>query len=177
MMLFTLVGRSIDPSLLLLILALIVCFVPATILRKRAERVPTMEKETFATTLDIETVYDMVIKEAETWREYSMASNTRSFNPIKWRRPKFAVYKEVRPRLYRIVDRNVGVMTFELTPIDGGGTTVKISHWQEGRYRVKAFKAKLPVKDFSSLNKTCPSCKKIYPPEYTHCPFCGVELL
>jgi len=132
------------------------------------------EKEVFVTVYDADNAYNTVVKEVENW--HRRASMRRSLNPFKWRRPIFAVRMAIRPKLYRVLDRDVGIVEFELTPIDSGGTSVKVSYSPGNSLRIMEFKSKLPVKSSPYTSKVCPSCKRGHPPSYTHCPYYGVAL-
>lgn len=148
---------------------------PAVVMQRRLSRLMKAEREVLATTYDLETTYNTIIKEVDD-RRTLYSRRKWSLNPLKWGLPRFAVYKDVQPRLYRILDRDHGFITFELTPIDVGGTSLKITHSREGRFWISALKEKLPVKRFVAFGKICPSCEKIYPPSYTYCPYCNIAL-
>lgn len=165
-----------DASFLVLLAVIAFYFVSTILVRKRVDRLLKADGEVFATTYDIDTVYDAVVKEAEEWRRRSLMSRRFSLNPLKWGIPRFEVYRQTRPRLYRVVGRDAGIITFELAPIDDGGTSVKISYSQRGRIWIDAFKKKLPLKIPPSLGKACPSCRQIYPPSYAYCPHCSIAL-
>ncbi len=132
------------------------------------------EKEVFATTYDAETAYNTVVNEVGEWRR--RASMRKSLNPLKWWGPVFAVRRAIQPKLYRVVDKSAGILEFELTPIEGGGTSVKVSYSSGNYGRIRELRSKLPVKSSAYTSKVCPNCKRVHPPSYTHCPYCGVAL-
>lgn len=177
-MLSALVGQiSLFDIFIIILFVLFGLFLFASAVGKsQLEKFLKADKTVFATTHDIEATYDLIVKEVEEWHSDPFKPRRPTLNPVRWRMPRFDVYRDTRPRLYRVIDKYAGIITFELTPIEGGGTSVKISYSSEAYDLVNTFKTKLPIKIPQSIGKICPSCKRIYPPTYTHCPYCGIEL-
>ncbi|MFH0896447.1 MAG: hypothetical protein V1850_00155 [Candidatus Bathyarchaeota archaeon] len=170
-----LVGQGFDTSLIVLLI-FTAFFVLITLLSRREEsRFLKGDTAVFATTYDIEVAYDAIVKQVEEWRRRPFKRRW-SFASLRLGVPRFSIYRDTPPRLYRVVDRYAGVMTFELAPIEGGGTSIKVTNSPGSQVLIKAFRAKMPVKVPSSIGKSCSSCKRVFPPIYTHCPYCGIAL-
>ncbi len=165
----------IDPSFIFLLITIAFLVLVTYLSRREDKRFLEANTAVFATTYDIEATYDAIIKQVEEWRRHPFKRRL-SFASLRLGIPRFKVYNDIRPKLYRVVDRHAGVISFELATIDGGGTSVKIKHSPGSQVLINAFKEKLPIKVPTSIGKTCSSCKRIYPPTYTHCPYCGIAL-
>lgn len=176
-MLPTSIGQVFDLTLLLPLFVFVAVFVSVTYLNSRENnRFLKGDTEVFATTYGMDAAYDEVLKQVEEWRRRPFKPRRLSYAALRLGVPRFSTYQDVRPRLYRLVDRYAGVIAFELTPIESGGTSVKVTHSPGSQVLIKAFKDKLPIKVPSSIGKACPSCKRIFPPSYTHCPYCAIAL-
>lgn len=132
--------------------------------------------QVFTTTYNIDEVYDVIIKQVEEWRRYPYKPKGWKYASLRIGVPRFFTFQNEQPRLYSLLDRYAGVMTFELTPIEDGGTSIRITHSPGSEVLIRIFKGKIPIKTPSSIGKTCPNCKRILPPTYTHCPYCAIAL-
>ncbi len=138
----------------------------------------TSESDTWYVTTPIQESYDTIIKETDDWRERATARRSKSrFAFLSRRTPQnFIVDQAVSPRLYRLKDDRAGEVSFELTEVEEGGTTVKATYEGRARSLVQNFKAKMPVKILGANVRTCPSCGKDMRPEFKSCPYCGSKL-
>ena len=143
-------GEGLDLSLLFLFIASIFFVFISSATNRESERYLKAKTETLVMNPNIDVIYDMVVKQVEEWRRYPFKPRKLSFASLMLRIPRFAVHKNIPPRLYRVVDRYAGVITFELIPIDDGGTIVKITHSPGAEDLIKAFKVKLPIKQILS---------------------------
>ena len=103
-MIWALTSQFLDLSTIFLILAVFLCLVPSILLKRKWERFVKAEKQVFATAYNTEAAYDAIVKEIDEWCSHALKKH--SINPLKWGRPIFAVYKNVRPKLYRVIDRD-----------------------------------------------------------------------
>ena len=138
------IDQPFDITWLFLYGAIIFNFLILFLTKRREEHLLKAEKAVFATTYGIDAAFDVIVREAERWRRHSSRSRRWSPNPLKWRGPLFAVQREIRPKLYRVVDRNAGIITFELAPIGDAGTSVKVTYTPGAQTWVETVKAKLP---------------------------------
>ena len=175
-MLSVFVGQAPDISMIFFFIFLVIGILIALFSRRETERFLKANTTVFTTTYDIDATYDAIVKRVEAWQRQPFKPIKRSLASIRWWIPRFTVHKDTRPRLYRVADRFAGVITFELTSSGDGGTSVKITHSPDAWDLIDAFRTELPIKVPSSLGKTCSSCKRIYPPSYTHCPYCSIAL-
>ena len=136
------------------------------------------ESDTWYVSTPIQEAYDAIIEETDDWRERATARRSKSrFAFLSRRTPQtFIVDQAVSPRLYRLKDDRAGEMSFELTEVEEGGTTVKATYEGRARSLVQNFKAKMPVKIIGANVRTCPSCGKEMRPEFKTCPYCGAKL-
>jgi hypothetical protein len=136
------------------------------------------EADTWYVTFGIQEAYDAIIKETDDWRERAAVSRSKSrFAFLSRRTPQnFVVDQAVSPRLYRLKDERAGEVSFELTEVEEGGTTVKATYQGRARSLVQNFKAKMPVKILGANVRVCPSCGKDMRPEFKSCPYCGAKL-
>lgn len=131
----------------------------------------------------IQGAYDTVVKEVDGWRENSLSRKKSMFSFLSRKKPKnFVVTNTVAPRLLRVNDDKVGPITFELTDMDGGNTSIKATYDAAARTLIQNFKAKIPIKVALSTPvsvaapKVCPSCGKEMLSDYKVCPFCETKL-
>jgi hypothetical protein len=88
----------------------------------------------------------------------------------------FVVDQASPPRLYRLRDDEIGELSFELSEVDEGGTSVKASYGSRGRALIQNLRAKMPVRVPSYALRKCPTCGKEMMPDFETCPFCGTKL-
>ena len=146
--------------------------------------VSTRESDLWYTTQNIDEVYEIIGKEIEGWRvkaaeekarQKSFIENLKSIGRKKGER--FILEKEVSPRLYTLSDPVVGIINFELTEVEAGGTTVKASYGPIAKSRILDFKARSPLKiPVVPIGNNCPSCGKAVLREFLMCPYCGQQL-
>lgn len=142
-MFHALVGEAFDTSTIVLIAASVFLFLMLTLSRRESERFLKANVEFLTIPYDVNATYDLIVKQIDEWRQNPFKPNRISFASFRLRVPRFEVHKSIPPRLYRIIDRYAGVITFELTPKDGGGTVVKISYSSGSQDLIKEFKTKL----------------------------------
>ncbi len=136
------------------------------------------ESDSWYVTYGIHEAYDSIVAETDDWRDRTALKRSKSrFSFLTRRTPQnFVVDQAVAPRLYRLKDDQAGNMSFELTEVEEGGTTIKATYQGNARSLVQNFKAKMPVKILGSTLRACPSCGKDMRPEFTTCPYCGESL-
>ena len=88
----------------------------------------------------------------------------------------FIVDKAEPPRIYRLKDDKVGEISFELTEVDVGGTSIKSTFQVKARTLIQDLRAKMPVRVLSAPD-VCPSCGKKMMPDFKMCPFCSTKLV
>jgi hypothetical protein len=136
------------------------------------------ESDSWYVTYGIQEAYDAIVTETDDWRDRTALKRSKSrFSFLTRRTPQnFVVDQAVTPRLYRLKDDQAGNLSFELTEVEEGGTTIKATYQGNARSLVQNFKAKMPVKILGSTARVCPSCGKDMRPEFTTCPYCGESL-
>lgn len=161
-----------------MLLPLMICCMLPTLMRGGGSSTPqqTNETDSWFVTYNIQEAYDTVVKEVDAWRQRAENSKKGKFN-IQIRKPKYFVVEQSNsPRLYRVNDPNGGVVSFELTEFEGGGTAIKATYDSKSRALIQDFKAKMPVTIPASGPKNCPTCGKELLPDFKVCPFCGTKV-
>jgi hypothetical protein len=181
-------GGGID--WLTLLLPVVFCFLCMSMSQGRGgERPPdtgTMT-ESWYSHQGIEEAYDTIVMKAAEWRkeaELAQMDTGGSFiDQIKKtlgggkQQPRYVVREEIKPRLYRMMDRT-GPIYFELTEVEEGGTVVKATYSAEIKARVARMKAEQPLKiPKAPLGSRCPACGKPTLEEFSVCPYCGEKLV
>lgn len=161
----------------LLLPLLLCCMLPMMFRQPQSSR-PSFETDSWFVTYDIQEAYDAIIKETDEWRKKAEERKSKSrFSFLSRRKPMiFIVDEAVAPRLYRVRDNRAGEISFELTEVGDGGTSIKATYDLRAKSLIQNFKAKLPVKIPASGSKTCPSCGKEIMPDFKTCPYCGEKL-
>ncbi|MCJ7632296.1 zinc ribbon domain-containing protein [Candidatus Bathyarchaeota archaeon] len=139
------------------------------------------ESDSWYVSTGIQETYDHIVKESDAWEEIAQTRKSKSrFSFLsRSKSPLFVVDQASPPRLYRVKDNELGSISFELTPVEEGGTSVKTMYDTRARVMLQNFKAKMPIKIPASSStgpKLCPSCGKQMMPEFTTCPYCGTKL-
>lgn len=135
----------------------------------------TAEFDAWTVSYGIQEAYDAIVEEVEDWREKAARRKKSRFSFLTRRQPQyFEVDQAVPPRLYRLLDDKAGEITFELTEVENGGTSIKSSYESRARAIIQDFKAKLPIK--VGAQKICPVCSKPMQPDFSTCPYCGTQL-
>lgn len=118
----------------------------------------------------IKDTFDIINKEVEPW----LQEPPRKPSPI-WGGSKasraFRVAQSVPPRLLRMVSNVEGEVTFELTEVEGGGTSVRTTFNPMARPRLQTLRTQLPTKAHGLV--TCKNCSKVLLKGFTFCPYCG----
>lgn len=168
-----------DPmSLIMMILPLIICCLMPSIMRsmqKPAAAGGTVETDTWFTSAPVEEVYEAIRREVEVWKEETQIQPTKKGKGGRVEE-RFRVEQEIPPRLYRVVDRREGEITFELTDVERGGTSIRSTYNPAAKPRVQAFRAKTPAKVPARTEMNCPSCGRPVMPDFASCPYCGTKL-
>ena len=157
------------------------CMLPSLFRGQSSGPQQTSESDSWYVNIGIQETYDAIVKESDEWEKMAESKKSKSRLPSFLSRKKsafFVVDQAVPPRLYRIKDVEHGDLSFELTEVEEGGTTVKSTYDSRARVLIQNFKAKLPITipGASAAPKTCPSCGKQMMPEFTTCPYCGAKL-
>jgi len=119
-----------------------------------------LETDVWFTTQNVKDAFEAIEKEANAWKENE----------------KFEVGQSMPPRLIRVRSKREGEISFELTEVEGGGSSVKAMFTPEARFRVQTLRAQLPVNIPIGIGKPCPSCGKSILPDFALCPYCGFKL-
>jgi hypothetical protein len=152
--------------------------------QSKKNRYPGKEKliESWYTTLDIETVYNLTREEIEGWREKatkpltSARSVIKSLRTPKDERTRFIIKEEKPPRLLRVKDSK-DPMFFELSEVDEGGTVIRITYNNRHKAKIARFKASLPIRiPTVPMGTICQSCERSVLSEYIICPYCGDKI-
>jgi len=141
------------------------------------------ESDTWFVTSGTEATYNVIVEEIDNWRERAMMKKTQSgglasiSRLFSRKQPEFFVVDQsVPPRLYRVKDNEVGEISFELTEVEGSGTSIKSTYNAKARTLIQNLKAKMPAKVPGAGPKVCPSCGKEMLPEFKVCPYCGSKI-
>lgn len=171
------VQEALPTDLLSLLLPLAICCMIPSLFRQPSTSQETTESDAWYVSSSIQETYDSIVKEADEWREKAVSRKKSFFSSFSRKRGMpFVVDQSVPPRLYRVKDNNKGEISFELTDVEDGGTSIKSTYNSRARVLIQNFKAKMPARIPTSGPKTCPSCGKEMMPEFTTCPFCGTKL-
>jgi hypothetical protein len=127
----------------------------------------------------IEDVFSAIVREVENWRGKALVEPQKTPLPFlkggKEPRGRFEISQSIPPRLLKVTDRREGEMVFELTEIEGGGTSVRVSFSPYAKQRIQTFKAQFPAKIMIGW-QACPYCGKPTLSDYNLCPYCGQKL-
>jgi hypothetical protein len=144
------------------------------------------ESENWYTPKGIEESYDTIVVEAADWRKEAEISDRESSESFMGRlrgvlggrpQPRYVVREEVKPRLFRMMDRT-GPIYFELTEVEEGGTVIKATYNRAIKARVARMKAMQPLKiPKAPIASRCPACGKPTLEEFVLCPYCGEKLI
>jgi len=137
------------------------------------------ESDAWFLSTGIAETYETLKKEVEGWRgeaEQQPASSgfgLFSFGKKKEPEVRFGIADSKAPRLLRLMDKSEGEIIFELTEVEGGGTSVRVSFGIRARNRIRMLRAQTPIKIPAGLGKQCPSCGKLILSDLKTCPYCG----
>jgi len=163
----------------LLPLLLLCCLLPL-LFRGMGPRPTEVAKEVdvWITPQKIEDVFDGISKMVENWKAEIQAEPKKSLLPFvggKKEEKRFEVVQSIPPRLLRVFDKREGETVFELTEIEGGGTSIRVSYHPFAKSRIQTFKAQFPAKILAGW-QSCPSCGKPILPDFVVCPYCSQKL-
>lgn len=159
------------------LLPLMLCCMLPTLFRQPSKPQETDESDSWYVAIAVQEAYDAVVKEVDAWRERAETRKKGMFSFLSFRKPKYFVVDQASPpRLYRIKDEQAGSVSFELTEVADGGTSIKSTYDSKARALIQNFKAKMPVKIPASGPKVCPTCGKEMMPDFKVCPFCGTKV-
>ncbi|MCX8176002.1 MAG: zinc ribbon domain-containing protein [Candidatus Bathyarchaeota archaeon] len=165
--------------LFLLPLLLLCCLLPLLFRGGSPRPAEAMrEVDVWTTPQKIEDVFDEISKMVENWKAEVQAKPKKSrlsFLGGREKDKRFEVVQSIPPRLLRIFDKGEGETVFELTEIDGGGTSIRVSYHPFARPRIQTFKAKFPAK-ILTVWQSCSSCGKPILPDFIVCPYCSQKL-
>lgn len=128
-------------------------------------------------TSPIQEAYDHIVKESDGWRERARFRKKGRFSFLSRKKSEpFVVDQADPPRLYRLRDNEIGELSFELSEVEDGGTSIKSTYGSRGRALVQNLRSKMPVKVPAYALRKCPTCGKEMLPDFKACPFCGTKL-
>jgi len=165
--------------LLLLIPLLLCCMMPMLMRRGQPSGAPasSVESDVWFTSYKEDEAFDLVRVEVEKWRQQSLeTAKPPRFSLRKPPKERFTVIQSLSPRLYRLSDSLEGEVTFEFTPTEVGGTSIRVNYQPPARPRVQTFRANLPIKLPYAAGKPCSACGKPVLPDFVTCPYCGQKL-
>ena len=173
---------------LTLLLPLVLCCVMPTLFRQPGQSVQLgNEFDSWYVNYGIQEAYETITEEVAEWREQTKIRKSRSRFAFlsgsflsRRKRSFFEVDQEVQPKLYRVHDDERGEISFELTEVEEGGTSIKASYGSKARMLIQDLKTKMPVKipavAPSTIPNICPACGKKMMPDFSTCPYCGTKL-
>jgi len=174
-------GGGLD--LIWLLIPLVCCLMMGQ--RGEKPQEPSTETDTFYTPQPIQETYDRIAEETAKWRQEArekkpeqspIASVTRL---LRGGEPpeRFTDKERTPPRLLALNDAT-GLLYFEFTEVEGGGTVVKATYNASLKPRVARLKAAMPLKiPAPPTGPKCPSCGRQVHPEFKLCPYCGTTLI
>jgi hypothetical protein len=172
-------------SLLWWLIPLLCCYL-AFGQREESPKETEKEVETFYTIVNIDESFEALMEKIEVWRldekkmgydEKGIGVSIRKIVGRNKNKERFVEIDKQPPRLYSMKDVT-GAVYFELTPVEGGGTVIKITYNPLLKGRMARFKAALPLKiPATPIGLKCPSCGKPVLHEFNLCPYCGTDLI
>jgi hypothetical protein len=170
------------------ILCCALVFIPFIGRRGESQQPPGLMTDFWFTPLKIEETYGAIKKESDEWRSRvikrekerstSIVSRIRNLGRTPSPETRFRVQQDDVPRLYKLLDKRVGPIYFELTEVESGGTVVKASYGPHAKDRIVNFKAKQPLLiPTAPIGLNCPACGKALHREFNLCPYCGQKLI
>lgn len=167
-----------DP--LTLLAPLLLCCMLPMLFRGGSQQTAQQRTETdsWYVTYAIQDTYDTIVKESDEWRRRAASRKKKGWLSFLSRREPvvFEVDQSVPPRLYRLKDDQMEEVSFELTEVAEGGTSVKTTYGTRARSLIQDLRAKMPVNVPASTTKVCSSCGKQMKPDFAVCPFCGTKI-
>ena len=158
----------------LFLLPLLICF--CMMQSRRRPLATATETDVWFTSQGIEEVFEAIKKETDGWRREAESEQMKAPRPIfgtpKRGEIRFEVAESIAPRLHNLMDRREGKFVFELTEVEGGGTSIKASYTTVAKSRMQTFRARLPAK-IPYAWEPCSSCSEYVLPEFAICPYCG----
>jgi hypothetical protein len=188
-MIFPFFGNGAEPvDWISTLLPIICCVVMLPMLMRgggdQTGQAPSRESDVWYTVQNIDEAYEVIGKEVDSWRVKAEEEDAKPKSFIQRLRsrspkgPRFDVKESIAPRLYTIGDPAVGTINFELTEVEGGGTTVKATYGSTYKSRIVDFKARSPLKiPRVPIGNNCPSCGKSVLREFLVCPYCSQKLI
>ena len=138
------------------------------------------EMDVWFTPKKIADVFKDIKKEVDDWREKAEKTQAATpkyfsfFDAAKKEENRFQVIQSISPKLYRIIDNREGDILFELTEVEDGGTSLRVTYPPVVKFRVQTFRAKFPSQVRLDW-KPCSSCGRSVLQDYVRCPYCGKE--
>jgi len=161
-------------------LLLLCCMLPLLMRPQESQRqAVTTEMDIWFTSYNDEEAYDTVLKATDEIRERAeaeaKAKKSRFSFLRRGRKERYTVDQTIPPHLHKITDRDYGLMQFELSDAEGGGTQVKATFSERNKAFVQSIKTKMPSRKLVAVAglTACSSCGKPRQPEWQVCPYCG----
>ena len=128
------------------------CMIPMVFNKPKQPGREANESDSWYVTVRIEDMYDSIVKEVDGWREKIALKKPKGALSFLYGKTSksFDVDVATPPRLYRLKDDQIGEISFELTEVQGGGTSIKATYDARARALMQNFKATLPIKIPSS---------------------------
>ena len=134
-----------------------------------------VETDLWHTQKNISEAFQLVNEHTQEWMKEEV--EVKPSRPVLFGRSEpsvaYKVIEETDPRLLKLGSRREGVVTFELTEVQGGGTVVKTIFSPGARSRVQSLRAHMPLTVPGM--KACDVCERLILSEFTHCPYCGIK--
>lgn len=169
-------GSSFD---YILFLFPILCCMMSLMQRRENVDESDVEKESWYTSLDINSTFNEIETEILKWKEENKIEKNGTFlskikkTLIGESTRRFIIEDKEAPRLLVLSDNN-GQTYFELVEVESGGTVVKTTFNTIYRNQLAKFKARLPLKiPVNPIGLNCPSCGKPILKDFNICPYCG----
>lgn len=134
---------------------------------------------------DIKKVYANATQEIDSWRKEATDKELEKdkklgfFSRKKKKQERLIVDEEIPPRLIRILDYDLGEITFEFTESMGMGTSLRVSYNSILNDRIQRFRAKsnakLPLA--FTFGEPCRYCGHPVFRDTVICPNCGKKLI
>jgi hypothetical protein len=151
------------------------------------------ESDLWFTPMNVKEAYEEVVNETNSWRkgvEEAKNKPKSSFAKLKSvidrgkKEEIFVVREAIAPRLYKLADGRAGLVYFEFTEVEEGGTVVKATYNTGSKDnpsvkdRIAGFKARSSlIIPKTPVASQCPSCGKSVLREFKICPYCGQKLV
>ena len=161
-------------------LLLICCMLPLLMGRggQQQSQTPSTEMDIWFTSYTTQEAYDTVVKATNELREKAetaaKAKKSRFSFLRRGRKDRYTVDQTIPPNLHKIADGNDGLIQFEFSDAELGGTQVKTTFTRRYKSFIQNVKTTMPPRKLVAVNiPICPSCGRPKQPEWQVCPYDG----